>query len=53
MRRMFRSDVEISTSVGGSPLDFDGQCRPFPGDQNIQKRMKLSDSIYVVKWIDG
>jgi hypothetical protein len=38
MQRMVRVEVEVSASVGGFPVDFGGQCRLFPDDQNIQKR---------------
>jgi hypothetical protein len=35
--RMVRVEVELSASVGGFPVDFGGQCRHFPVDQNIKK----------------
>jgi hypothetical protein len=38
MWRMVRIDVEISASVDGFSVDFGGQCRLFPDDQNVQKR---------------
>jgi hypothetical protein len=38
MWRMVRVEVEISASVGGSPVDFGDQCRLYPDDENIQKR---------------
>jgi hypothetical protein len=37
VRRMVRVEVEMSVSVGGFPVDFGGQCRLFPDDQNIQE----------------
>jgi hypothetical protein len=36
MRLMVRVEVGISTSVGGFPIDFSGQCHLFPDDQNIR-----------------
>jgi hypothetical protein len=35
MTWMVRVEVEISTSVGGFPVEFGGQCHPFLDDQNI------------------
>jgi hypothetical protein len=32
MRRIVKFDVEISVSIGGFSLNFDGQYRPFPDD---------------------
>jgi hypothetical protein len=32
MCRMVRVEVELSASVGGFPVDFGGQCLPFPDD---------------------
>jgi hypothetical protein len=37
MQWMVRVEVEVSASVGGFPVDFGGQCRPFPDDQSIKK----------------
>jgi hypothetical protein len=37
MLRMVGVEVEISASVGGFPVDFAGQCRLLPDDQNTQK----------------
>jgi hypothetical protein len=39
MRPTVRVEVEISASAGGFPVDLGGQCRLFPDDQNIQKRI--------------
>jgi hypothetical protein len=36
MRRMVRVEVEISALVGRFPVDFGGQCRLLPDDQNIK-----------------
>jgi hypothetical protein len=35
---MVRIEVEISANVGGCSVDFGGQCRLHPDDQNIQER---------------
>jgi hypothetical protein len=37
MQRMVRFEVEISAGVSGFLVDFGGQCRLSPDDQNIQK----------------
>jgi hypothetical protein len=37
-RRMVRSEVEISASVGGFSVNFGGQCRLVSDDLKIQKR---------------
>jgi hypothetical protein len=37
MQPMVRVEVEVPASVGGFPVDFGGQCRLFPDDQNIKK----------------
>jgi hypothetical protein len=37
MRRMVGFEAEISASVSGVSVDFGGQCRLFPDDENIQK----------------
>jgi hypothetical protein len=37
MWQMVRVEFEILASVGGFPVDFGGQCRLFPDDQNIKK----------------
>jgi hypothetical protein len=36
MQQMVRFEVETSASVGGFPVDVDGQYRLFPNDQNNQ-----------------
>jgi hypothetical protein len=40
-------------SMGEFPVDFGGQCRLFPDDQNIKKAIALSDSIAIVNWKEG
>jgi hypothetical protein len=47
MRRMFRSECEMSISVGGSSIDFGHQCLLLPDDQNFQETLLL-DSISMV-----
>jgi hypothetical protein len=37
MRRMVGAEDEMSASVGGSPVNFGGECRLFPDDQSIKK----------------
>jgi hypothetical protein len=34
---MVRVEVEVSAIVGGFPVDFGGQCRLFPDNQNMKK----------------
>jgi hypothetical protein len=53
MRQMVRVEVEISASVGGFPVGIGGQCHPFPDDQNIKKAIALSDSVFMVNWMEG
>jgi hypothetical protein len=38
MQQMVRIEVEILDKVDGFSVDFDGQCRLFPDDYNIQER---------------
>jgi hypothetical protein len=38
-------EAEISASVGRFSVNFGGQCHPFPGDQNIQKKRVPSSGI--------
>jgi hypothetical protein len=50
---MIRFEVEISANVGGLYVNCSGQCHPFPDDLNIQKGITLSDSVYIVNWMEG
>jgi hypothetical protein len=49
---MVRTEVEISVSVRGFPVDFDGQCRLFLGDQKSRKGITLSDATSAVNWME-
>jgi hypothetical protein len=53
VRQMVKSEVEISASVGGFPVDFGGQCHLLPVDQNIRKGITLSDSISIMNCMEG
>jgi hypothetical protein len=46
MRWMVGVEVEISASVDGFPVDFDGQRHPFSDDDNIQKRESHSLTLF-------
>jgi hypothetical protein len=47
MQQMDRSEVEISVSVEWFSVEFDGQCRPYPDDQNIQKWIAMPDYVSI------
>jgi hypothetical protein len=49
---MVRVQVEVSASVGGFPVDFGGQGRLFPDNQNIKKGDRTV-YVAVVKWMDS
>jgi hypothetical protein len=53
MRRMVRFDVYISVSVCEFSVNFGGQCRPLPDDQNIQNRTRTVWLYFIKKWIEG
>jgi hypothetical protein len=41
MRRMVRFEIEISANVGGFSVNFGGECRPCPDNQNIKKGNRI------------
>jgi hypothetical protein len=54
MRQTVRVEVvEISASVAGFPINFGGQCRLFLTTRTTRKSVALSESISMVKRIDG
>jgi hypothetical protein len=52
MWRIVRFEDDVSTSVCGFSVNFGGQYRPFPDDQNTQKK-KHTDFISIVNWAEG
>jgi hypothetical protein len=48
-----RFEVEIPASVGGFPVDLCDQGRLFSGDRTSRKEIALSDSVSIVKRMEG